>query len=137
MKKPFLVFALKCSVIIYFAAFSSIDKFAVSRSVTQQIVDKGYWKVNCFGNPASDNNALFEDYAFSFEASGKVTASKNGALIEGQWLEDNISKTITISFNNNTPFEQKLNTKWHINAIDNASISLKSDASETLLISKL
>jgi len=137
MKKPFLVFALKCSVIIYFAAFSSIDKFAVSRSVTQQIVDKGYWKVNCFGNPATDNSSLFEDYAFSFDASGKVTASKNGTTIEGHWLEDNISRSITISFNDNTPFEQKLNTKWYINAINNASISLKSDASETLLISKL
>ena len=137
MRKPFLLFALKCSVIIYFAAFSSIDKFAVSRSVTQQIVDKGYWKVNCFGNPASDNNSLFEDYAFSFDASGKVTATKNGTSIEGHWLEDNISRSITISFNDNTPFEQKLNTKWYINAIDNASISLKNDTRETLLISKL
>jgi hypothetical protein len=127
---------LKCSVIIYFAAFSSIDKFTVSRSVTQQIVDKGYWKVNCYSNPASDNS-LFEDYAFSFEATGKVTATKNGTVTEGRWMEDNISKTITISFNNDTPFEQKLNTKWHINAIDNASISLKNDTRETLLISKL
>ncbi len=137
MKKPFLLFTLKCSVIIYFAAFSSIDKFTVSRSVTQQLVDRGYWKVNCFSSATADNSFLFEEYSFSFDASGKVTATKNNTSIEGQWLEDNISKTITISFNNDTPFEKKLNTKWHINSINNASISLKNETSETLLISKL
>jgi hypothetical protein len=136
MKKPFLLFALKCSVIVYFAACTSIDQLAISKSVTNQLTTKGTWKVNCFGNASSDNTCVFEGYAFAFNASGKVVATKDGNAIEGHWLEDNISKTITISFkNSNNPFGQRLNTQWSIDNIDKSSISLKSNNRETLLIS--
>ncbi|MGG9964295.1 hypothetical protein [Ferruginibacter sp. SUN106] len=136
MKKPFLLFALKCSVIVYFAACTSIDQLAVSNSITDKLTTKGAWKVNCFGNATNDNTCVFEGYAFAFDASGKVVASKDGNTIEGHWLEDNISKTITISFkDSNNPFGQRLNTQWSINTVDKSSISLKSDNRETLLIS--
>ena len=125
MKKPFLLFALKCSVIVYFAACTSIDKLAVSKSVTDQLVNKTAWKVNCFGNATNDNTCIFEGYAFRFDASGKVIASKDGKTIEGHWLENNISKTVTISFNNANPVLNELSNYWNITSITDAGISFE------------
>ena len=125
MKKPFLLFALKCSVIVYFAACTHIDKLAVSKSVSEQLESKTAWKVNCFSNAANDNTCVFEGYAFSFDASGKVIATKNSTCIEGNWLEDNISKTITISFKNSNSVLDELNNYWHITSISDAGISFE------------
>ena len=125
MKKPTLLFALKCSVIIYFAACTSIDKLAVSKSVSQQLTTKGNWKVNCFGNATNDNTCIFEGYSFNFDASGKVMASKNGTTIKGNWLEDNISKTITISFAGSNTVLNELNDYWNITNVTDAGISFE------------
>jgi hypothetical protein len=132
MKKPFLLFALKCSVIIYFAACTHIDKLAVTKSVSEQLVNKTAWKVNCFSNASDDNTCVFEGYAFSFDASGKVTATKNGEAIEGNWLEDNISKTITISFKNSNTVLNELNNYWNITSVSDGGISFeKKDAKDS------
>ena len=94
MKKPFLLFSLKCAVIVYFAACSGIDSLTAAKSITPQVT-KGSWKVNCYSNTQTDNTCIFEGYSFAFEPSGKVTAEKNNISIEGYWLEDNINKNIT------------------------------------------
>jgi len=125
MKKPFLLFALKCSVIVYFAACTRIDRLAVSNSVSEELISKTAWKVNCFGNSTSDNTCIFEGYAFSFDASGKVVATKNGKSIEGNWLENNISKTITISFKNSNPVLNELSNYWNISTVTDAGISFE------------
>ena len=128
MKKPFLLFALKCSVIVYFAACTRIDKLAVSSSVSEQLINKTAWKVNCFGNSTSDNTCIFEGYAFSFDASGKVVATKNGTSIEGNWLENNISKTITISFKNSNSVLNELSDYWNISTVTDAGISFEKNS---------
>ena len=125
MKKPFLLFALKCSVIVYFAACTRIDKLAVSSSVSEQLINKTAWKVNCFGNATSDNTCIFVGYTFNFDASGKVTATKNGTAIEGHWLENNISNTITISFKNSNAVLNELSDYWNISTVTNAGISFE------------
>jgi|GEM_PF-1088162 len=124
MKKPLLLFALKCSVIIYFAACSNLEKLAVSKSVTQ-FVTTGTWKVNCFSNTNTSNICDFKDYTFSFDASGKVTAVKNGISFSGNWIEDNISKKITINFNNSNAVLNELNDHWNITAIGPDGISFE------------
>ena len=140
MKKPFLLFALKCSVIIYFAACTSIDKLGASKTITQQLVTKSAWKVNCFGNTTSDNTCIFEGYTFNFNASGKVTASKNGTVIEGNWLEDNISNKITLNFKNQSSALSQLNYYWNIASINDAGITFEKSTdqdSEKLYITAL
>ena len=37
MKKPLLVFALKCFTIIYITAFTDIDKFTIAPTVTNEV----------------------------------------------------------------------------------------------------
>lgn len=130
MKKPVLLFALKCSVIIYFAACTNIEKFSVSDAVSQQLISKGSWKVNCYDNASIDNTCAFEGYSFSFDAYGKVTASKNGISIEGNWLEDNISKKITISFTKDHPALSQLNDHWNISSINADGITFENNTDQ-------
>ncbi|MBS1509627.1 MAG: hypothetical protein JST86_02205 [Bacteroidetes bacterium] len=140
MKKPALLFALKCSVIIYFAACSSIDKLSVSDSISHQLVSRTAWKVNCYDKASSDNTCIFEGYTFNFDASGKVVAAKNGKTIEGNWLEDNISKKITLHFNGANAELMQLNNYWDISNISEAGITFEKEtdkSSEKLYITSL
>lgn len=139
MKKPVLLFALKCSVIVYFAACANIQNLTVSSSVSE-LVTRGSWKVNCYDNANIDNTCIFEGYSFSFTAAGKVTASKNGVSYEGNWMEDNISKKITLSFKNNNPALSELNNHWNIESISNKGITFENNNnqdSEKLYITAL
>ena len=139
MKKPVLLFALKCSVIVYFAACTNIQQIGVSNSVSE-LVTKGTWKVNCYDNAHIDNTCIFEGYSFSFDASGKVTASKNGISFEGNWIEDNISKKITLSFQNSNSVLSELNNHWNIESISDKGLTFENSTgkdSEKLYISSL
>lgn len=131
MKKPFLLFALKCSVIVYFAACSGIDSFTTAKSVSAQIT-KGGWKVNCYSNTQTDNTCIFEGYTFTFEPTGKVIAVNGNNSFEGNWLEDNSSQKITISFKNSGTALDALNDYWNIAAIQDGEISFeKKEGSST------
>ena len=131
MKKPVLLFALKCSVIIYFAAFTNIQHIGVSNSVSD-LVTKSTWKVNCFDNATADNTCIFEGYSFSFDASGKVTASKNGISAQGSWLEDNISKKISLSFTGADAALLQLNNRWDIANISEKGITFENKTDKAL-----
>ncbi len=127
MKKPVLLFTLKCFVIVYFAACINIDKFSISNSVTR-LVTKGKWKVNCYSNTNIDNTCNFKDYTFTFDESGRVTALKDGVIFTGSWLEDNIAKKITIHFNNSNAVLNDLNDYWNITAITDAGINFEKNS---------
>jgi hypothetical protein len=124
MKKPVLFFALKCSVIIYFAACTSIQEYGISKSITQLVI-RGNWKVNCYSNANVDNTCNFKDYSFTFNASGSVVAIKDGVSFTGHWIEDNIAKKITISFKNSNAVLNELNDYWYITSVTDAGISFE------------
>lgn len=124
MKKPALLFALKCTAIIYFAACSGFDSFTKAKSVTP-VVTKGNWKVNCFGNNAADNTCIFEGYTFTFEPTGKVIAAKGNTRYEGSWIENDIQKKITISFKNSGTALDELSNYWNIASIHDGEISFE------------
>ena len=124
MKKPVLIFALKCSVIIYFAACTGIDQYANTVSATPQIT-KGAWKVNLFTEAETDQTTNLKGYALTFEPTGKITATKNGEKITGNWAEDDILKRITINLDTKDPLLAKLNYSWSISKISKAALSFK------------
>ena len=47
MKKPMLLFVLKCTVIVYFAACTSIQNFTTVKSATA-VITRAPWKVNLY-----------------------------------------------------------------------------------------
>ena len=124
MKKPVLIFALKCFVIIYFAACTGIDQYANTVSATPQIT-KGAWKVNLFTEAQNNQTANLSGYALIFEPGGKITATKNGKKITGNWAEDDILNRITINLHTNDAALAKLNYSWSISKISKAACSFK------------
>jgi hypothetical protein len=116
MKKPILLFAIKCSVILYFAACTGIDKMTTAISATPRVT-KGAWKINLYTESKNDETASFEGCMLTFEPTGKIIAYKNGEQITGNWSEDDILKRITINLNTKDPALSKLNSYWNIATI--------------------
>ncbi|MBL7702229.1 MAG: hypothetical protein JNM14_08260 [Ferruginibacter sp.] len=116
MKKPILLFAVKCSVILYFAACTGIDKMTAAVSATPRVT-KGAWKINLYTESQQDETARFDGCMLTFEPSGKIIAYKNGKKILGNWAEDDILKRISINLDTKDPALSKLNNNWNIDAI--------------------
>ena len=96
MKKPLLIFALKCSVIFYFAACTGINEYTHSIAASPKIV-KGKWKVNLFNNSQKDETTSFKGCELTFTPAGKIIILKNGKQYTGNWAEDQILKRVTIN----------------------------------------
>ncbi len=126
MKKPILLFAVKCSVILYFAACTGIDKITTAISATPHVI-KGAWKINLFTESKNDETAAFDGCMLTFESSGKIVAYKNGEKITGNWAEDDILKRISINLNTKDPALSKLNNYWSISNISKWQLSFQNN----------
>ena len=124
MKKPLLLFAIKCSVILYFAACTRIDKITTAVSATPHVT-KGAWKINLYTESKNDKTAAFDGCKLTFEPTGKIIAYKNGETITGNWAEDDILKRITINLDTKDPALAKLNNYWNISNISKWQLSFK------------
>ena len=126
MKKPILLFAVKCSVILYFAACTGIDKITTAISATPHVI-KGAWKINLYTESKNDETAAFDGCMLTFESSGKIVAYKNGEKITGNWAEDDILKRISINLNTKDPALSKLNNYWSISNISKWQLSFQNN----------
>jgi hypothetical protein len=126
MKKTTLLVALKCSVILYFAACTGIDKITTSISATPRVT-KGAWKINLYTEAKNDETARFDGCMLTFEPTGKIIAYKNGKKITGNWAEDDILKRISINFDTKDPALSKLNTYWDISSISKWQLSFQNN----------
>ena len=124
MKKPFLIFTLKCTVILYFAACTGINSYTNSIAATPHVT-KGTWKVNLLTTTGTDETRQLNGYDLTFSPSGKITMQKNGEIITGNWPEDEIEKRITINLDTRDPVLEKLNNYWDISIATDKSIQLK------------
>src|SRR5437868_13601780 len=123
MKKPFLLFALKFGVIVYFVACTSIDNLKNSHAVTP-IVTKGVWKVQLYTADSNDHTDDLQGYTFTFKVSGLLEVNNNGKQIRGNWFEDEFANTIGINLETADPSLSKLNTQWKFHEINNSTVEL-------------
>lgn len=123
MNNSSMLFAIKCSAILYFAAFTSIDHFTISRSVTP-VITKGTWKVNFYMDANKDHTNDFAGYSFTFYTSGEIKANRKGVVTNGSWSENDISKKIAINLGTRDLLLNRLNDLWDINNISNNQVSL-------------
>ena len=126
MTKTTLLVALKCSVILYFAACTGIDKITTAISATPRVT-KGAWKINLYTEATNDKTASFNGCMLTFNAAGKITAYKNGQKITGNWAEDDILKRITINLDTKDPALSKLNCYWNISTISKWQLSFQNN----------
>lgn len=124
MKKPVLLFAIKCSVILYFAACTGINEYAEAESATPHVT-QGTWKVNLFIEAENDKTPAFEGCSLIFEPNGKIIATRNNQKYTGNWAEDNIQNRITINLDTKDPALAKLNSYWNISNITSAGLSFQ------------
>jgi hypothetical protein len=130
MKKPILLFAIKCSVILYFAACTGIDKMTTTISATPRVT-RGAWKINLYTESKHDKTAAFDGCMLTFEPSGKIIAYKNGEKITGNWAEDDILKKISINLDTKDPALAKLNKNWNISNISKWHLSFNTSNNPT------
>ncbi len=124
MKSPLLLFALKCSVILYFAACSGISDYSTGVSATP-LVTKGAWKVNLFIEAGKGQVNQLAGYSLIFDPAGTIKATKDGVEVSGNWSEDDILKRITISLDTNDPRLIMLNNYWNISAVTKTGVTLQ------------
>ena len=130
MTQSSLLFAIKCAVILYFAAFSSIDHLTIARSASP-LITKGAWRVDLYSAADKDKTNDLAGYNFVFGSTGELKASKNGVEITGNWSEDNISKRITFDLGKADPMLAKLNDYWNIEEIANVQVNLQGSGCNT------
>jgi hypothetical protein len=124
MKNISLFAAIKCSVILYFAACTGIDKYSAAVSATPHITN-GTWKVNLFIESQNNKTPSFEGYTLKFEPTGKITATRGNNKITGNWAEDDISKKLTINLNTNDEALHKLSDNWAVSNITHTGLGFK------------
>jgi hypothetical protein len=126
MNKTTLLVAVKCSVILYFAACTGINKYVSAVSATPHITN-GTWKVKLFIESQNDKTSAFKDYSLIFEPTGKVIATKGAEKITGSWAEDDISKKLTISLKTTDAALAKLSDNWSVSNISNTGLSFQNE----------
>jgi len=124
MKKTTLLVAVKCSVILYFAACTGINKYTTAVSATPHLTN-GSWKVNLFIESQSDKTTALKDYTLVFEPGGKVIATKGNEKITGNWAEDDISKKLSISLKTNDAALARLSDNWTVSNISKNDLSFQ------------
>lgn len=130
MKSPLLIFTIKCSIILYFAACTSIGKDSSAVSASPHVT-KGTWKVNLLKEANKDISNQLAGYTLNFLPSGKIIAVKNGELIRGNWSEDEILKRITINLETKDPYLLKLNDRWNVSTVSDKGVTLQNTQNPT------
>ena len=80
MKSPLIIFTLKFSIILYFAACTGIGEGTAYKSATPQVT-KGVWKVTLLNAAGKELAGELAGYTLTFVPSGKIIAYKNTRLM--------------------------------------------------------
>ena len=124
MNSSSIIFTLKCSAILYFAAFAQTSKLTTIKSATP-LITKGCWKIEFYNDVGKSQPECFSCYTLVFGSAGKLKAVKNGVEIYGNWSEDNILNRININLGNEDPQLAKLNDYWNIKDIADLQVNLQ------------
>lgn len=107
-----------------------------SNSVTQQsivtpsqvssAVQSGAWRVSLFQDSGNNETYKFNNYLFTFNPDGTLTASNGSNTVTGSWSSGNDdSKTkLILSFANVDPWDE-LSDDWHVISQNNTLIQLQ------------
>jgi archaellum component FlaF (FlaF/FlaG flagellin family) len=120
LKKSTTIFFVKCTIILYVAAFTNIDAFKKGKAATP-LITKGNCKVEVLGVEE------FSAYTFTFNTNGTVKAIKDNIETNGEWIENNIDKKINIHFNTYNPTLQQLNNSWLIKNVTQNQLYIQSN----------
>ena len=133
MKKMIVFFGLSALVLAGCTKKDSSDVSSVADAVTS-----GTWRVTHFSERTNNETSDFAGYTFTFLNNGKVQASKNGVVKEGNWSESTSSQRLVIDLGAKTDANKplgELTDDWVITPKTATKINLTDDnaASNELL----
>ena len=133
MKKMIVFFGLSVLVLAGCTKKDSSDVSSVADAVTS-----GTWRVTHFSERTNNETSDFAGYTFTFLNNGKVQASKNGVVKEGNWSESTSSQRLVIDLGAKTDANKplgELTDDWVITSKTATKINLTDDnaASNELL----
>jgi hypothetical protein len=78
-------------------------------------VQQGTWRVTLLSDSDADETYHFTDYAFTFDTTGIVIATKDSSSVHGTWrvVKDDHYDELIIDFGSTVPFKE-LNDDWTI-----------------------
>jgi hypothetical protein len=123
VKSPFLIFALKCSIILYFTTCTGINEFTTAVSATPNVT-KGVWKVSLCKEDNIDPSTDMTEYSLLFKPDGTFVVTGNEVETTGNWSEDEISNKMKITLETSDPCLKKLNNNWTVSNVSKTSITL-------------
>ena len=126
-------FGLSALVLAGCTKKDSSDVSSVADAVTS-----GTWRVTHFSERTNNETSDFAGYTFRFLNNGKVQASKNGVVKEGNWSESTSSQRLVIDLGAKTDANKplgELTDDWVITSKTATKINLTDDnaASNELL----
>lgn len=128
MKKMFF-FAGLCLVMLA----GCTKKDSTVSSVTEAVTN-GTWRVTNFSERTNNETDDFTGYTFTFLSNGKIQASKNGVIKEGNWSESTSSQKLIIDLgaksDANKPLGE-LSDDWVIVSKTASKINLSDDNSSS------
>ena len=90
----------------------------------------GSWRVTLFSERGTDETTDFAGYAFTFDANGVLTASKNGANKTGTWSVNSSNTRFNIDLGAKTDANRplgELTDNWQVISITSTEIKLTDD----------
>ncbi|HSR39555.1 MAG TPA: hypothetical protein VLL95_11620 [Phnomibacter sp.] len=119
MKRKYLLYAVL--LILFTACTRNSDSLVTPNSSVAAAA--GQWKVIFYWDK-KDETSNFAGWAISFQADGKLTATKGGTTVNGTWSQT--SSRFNLSFGTD-PLLSDLAGNWQIISITDSLIKLKDD----------
>ena len=105
---------------------NSVNQSVVTPSQVSSAVQSGAWRVSLFQDSGTNETYKFNNYLFTFNPNGTLTASNGTNTVTGNWSSgtDDSKTKLILSFSNVDPWDE-LSDDWHVISQHNSLIQLQ------------
>lgn len=91
-----------------------------------QTVQSGAWKISYFFDSGKNETNNYNNYLFTFQSNGTLTASNGSNTVNGTWSSgnDDSQTKLDISLGNTNPWDD-ISDDWHVIAQSSTQIQLQ------------
>lgn len=91
-----------------------------------QTVQSGAWKISYFFDSGKNETNNYNNYLFTFQSNGTLTASNGSNTVNGTWSSgnDDSQPKLDISLGNTNPWDD-ISDDWHVIAQSSTQIQLQ------------
>ncbi len=127
MKKIVIVlFAITFALGSCTASSRSSNNNTTTPAQVIQTVQSGAWKISYFFDSGKNETNNYNNYLFTFQSNGTLTASNGSNTVNGTWSSgnDDSQTKLDISLGNTNPWDD-ISDDWHVIAQSSTQIQLQ------------